>query len=188
MSFNRFPTAMHRPSLLRSLSAFCIAASACMPLALAQSSTPVEHDMTQHSMHMPGNTPAASKPSTSKTSTRIAVQFPPAAKRATLSEMRMHLQTLGAIQTALSSSEFELAARLAENKLGVSSMRGDMYDSARFMPKGMREMGYAMHQSASQFAIVAQDASVTGDVRPALAALAKVTENCVACHTAYALK
>ena len=56
------------------------------------------------------------------------------------------------------------------------------------IPAGMRELGYAMHQSASQFAVAAQDASVSGDLRPALAALAKINQNCVACHAAYKLK
>lgn len=180
----------HRRPLFIPLFATSLLMGLCGSSAWAQTSMPhaMQHGMAPHSMHPPGSAPTTSKASASKTPPRIAVHFPPAAKRATLREMRAHLQALGEIQTALSRSEFELAARLAENKLGVSSMHGDMYDSARFMPKDMREMGYAMHQSASRFALVAQDASVTGDVRPALAALATVTQNCVACHAAYKLK
>ena len=177
-------------ALLIPLFASCVAMGLNAPPALAQTLMAHEmtHNMAQHSMHQPGSAPTASKPGTSGTTSRITVRFPPAARHATLREMRAHLQALGEIQTALSHSDFELAARLAESRLGLSSMHGDMFDSARFMPKGMRELGYAMHQSASQFAIVAQDASVSGDVRPALTALAKVTENCVACQATYTLK
>lgn len=175
--------------LLQRLTLSCLAACIGMPLALAQTAAPMQHDMAQHGMHQHAMPQASvTKQAAPKTDVRKAVHFPAAAKRATLAEMRAHLQALGEIQMALSKSEYELAARLAENKLGLSSMHGDMYDSARYMPAGMRELGYAMHQSASQFAMAAQDASVSGDLRPALAALAKVNQNCVACHAAYKLK
>ena len=175
---------------LHRLTIACLAACIGMPLTLAQTAPPMPHDRAQHSgMHqhaMPST--AMTKQAAPKADARTLVHFPAAAQRATLAEMRAHLQALGEIQMALSQSEFELAAQLAENKLGLSSMHGDMYDSARYMPVGMRELGYAMHQSASQFAVAAQDASVSGDLRPALAALAKVNQNCVACHAAYKLK
>ena len=65
------------------------------------------------------------------------------------------------------------------------------------MPHNMAQHGMTQHdhasaapakQSASQSALEAQNASVSGDLRPALAALAKVNQNCVACHAAYKLK
>ena len=59
---------------------------------------------------------------------------------------------------------------------------------AQYMPKGMQEAGTAMHRSASQFATVAKDASVTGDVKSALASLARLSQTCVACHAAYRLQ
>ncbi|WP_154048385.1 hypothetical protein [Thiomonas intermedia] len=178
------------PSVLfQRLTLACLAAGLGMPLAQAQTAAPMPHDMAQHGMPQHAMPPAAvTQQAAPKADDRKAVHFPAAAKRATLAEMRAHLQALGDIQMALSRNEYELAARLAENKLGLSSMHGDMYDSARYMPAGMRELGYAMHQSASQFAVIAQDASVSGDLRPAIAALAKVNQNCVACHAAYKLK
>lgn len=183
-----FLIAMTQHPILHRLVLSCLVVCAGMPLALAQSAAPMP-DMAQHGMHLHNQAPASpAKQAVSKTDARTLVHFPAAAKRATLAEMRAHLQTLGEIQMALSKSEFELAAQLAENKLGLSSMHGDMYASARYMPAGMREMGYAMHQSASQFAVEAQNASASGDLHPALAALAKVNQNCVACHAAYKLK
>ena len=181
-----FPT----PARLAALCAAVAIAALQTPLAQAQASAPMAHDLPHHHMTMSGAAPAAgmARQPAPKVDTRQVVDFPSAARRATLADMRSHLETMGEIQSALSKSEFELAAHLAENKLGLSSMHGDMNDSARYMPKRMREMGYAMHQSASQFAVAAQDASVGGDVRPALAALSTVTQNCVACHAIYRLK
>jgi len=45
-----------------------------------------------------------------------------------------------------------------------------------------------MHRAASRFAIEAQNASVGNDPKPALAALAEVMRQCVACHVAYRLE
>jgi cytochrome c556 len=56
------------------------------------------------------------------------------------------------------------------------------------MPKGMQEIGTQMHRSASKFAIEVQNSSATGDVRPALLALSKTMQACVACHAGYRLK
>ncbi len=44
-----------------------------------------------------------------------------------------------------------------------------------------------MHRSASHFAVEAQNAGVSNDVRPALAALGAVMQQCVACRAAYRL-
>ena len=62
------------------------------------------------------------------------------------------------------------------------------HEVAKYMPVGMQEAGTAMHRSASQFAVVAKDASVTDDLKLALAALANLNPTCVACHAAYRLQ
>lgn len=58
---------------------------------------------------------------------------------------------------------------------------------APLMPKRMQEIGTQMHRAASRFAVAAEDASVSNDVRPALATLGDVMSQCVACHAAYRL-
>jgi cytochrome c556 len=58
---------------------------------------------------------------------------------------------------------------------------------APFMPQEMQDIGTQMHRVASRFAIDAQTASVSNDVRPTLASLGTVTQQCVACHAAYRL-
>jgi cytochrome c556 len=45
-----------------------------------------------------------------------------------------------------------------------------------------------MHRSASRFATVAKNASVTGDLKAAVGALAQVNQTCVACHAGFRLK
>ena len=120
---------------------------------------------------------------------RIAVQFPDEIKTHTLTSMREHLLIISQLQSALAAEKYDDAAKLAEFKLGMSSL-GDhgAHESSKFMPKGMQEVGTLMHRSASQFAIEAQNAAATGDGKKALAALAKVTQACVACHAGYRLQ
>ena len=62
------------------------------------------------------------------------------------------------------------------------------HDVAQYMPKGMQEAGTAMHRNASRFSVAAKDAAATGDAKPALAALAATTAQCVACHGGYRVK
>ena len=121
--------------------------------------------------------------------TRIAVDFPAAMGDHTLANMRDHLATLGRIQEALALARYDEAARLAESRLGLTSLEAHgAHEVARYMPEGMQAAGTAMHRAASRFAIAATDAGATGDVRPALAALSEVTASCVACHAGYRLR
>lgn len=107
----------------------------------------------------------------------------------TLANMRDHLQTLGDIQTALAAGSFDKASELAEQRLGMSALEmHGAHDASKFMPQGMQNAGTAMHRSASQFAIVAKDASVSGDLKSVLASLGKLNQTCVACHAAYRLQ
>lgn len=120
--------------------------------------------------------------------TRELVHFPTPLRDHTLASMRDHLLTLQRIQQALSAGEYDAAAKLAEARLGLSSFGlHQAHEVAKYMPKGMAEAGTAMHRAASRFAIAAQTAGATGDVKPALAALSQVTMACVSCHAGYRL-
>ncbi|TAL57348.1 hypothetical protein [Pandoraea sp.] len=130
--------------------------------------------------------PGADKP---RSDPRALVQFPPEVKRETLATMRMHLQGLAEIQQAMAAGDLDAAARVASMKLGMSSMHGDQaQQEARYMPPGMRELGARLHRQAGEFALVAQDAAATGDVRKAQVMLGQMMQTCVACHAAYRLK
>jgi hypothetical protein len=121
--------------------------------------------------------------------TRALVHFPPALVEHTLANMRDHLAALQEISEALAGGRNDQAAKIAEDRLGMSSLqRHGAHDVAKFMPHGMRDAGTAMHRAASRFAIEAQNAGATGDLKPALGALGQVMSACVGCHAGYRLK
>lgn len=163
------------PTISRLLAACSIAAVLGLPTA----ALPQTHG---HAMHQHQQ---AAAPSDS----RMAVRFPEPLRTHTLANMRDHLLALGQIQEALSRGDYDAAAEIAEKRLGMSSLEAHgAHDVARYMPKAMQDAGSAMHRSASQFAVVAKDASVTGDLRAAVGALARLNQTCVACHAGFRLE
>lgn len=120
---------------------------------------------------------------------RVAVEMPDMMKSHMLANMRDHLLTLSEIQSALAKGEYEVAADLAEKRLGMTSLESHgAAHMAGFMPKGMQEIGNNMHRAASRFSVKAQEAQVTRDLPRALGALSEVSQQCVACHAGYRLK
>jgi len=120
---------------------------------------------------------------------RQFVRFPDALRDHTLANMRDHLLALQEIQEALARGKEDLAAQIAERRLGMSSLSlHGAHEVAQYMPQGMQDAGTEMHRNASRFALEAQNAGVTGDLKPALDALSKVTAACVGCHAGYRLQ
>lgn len=121
--------------------------------------------------------------------TRVAVEYPPAMKEHTLANMRDHLLAISQIQEAIGNEQYDKAAEIAETRLGQTALKAhNAYENSKFMPKGMQEMGNQMHRSASKFAIEIQNSGATGDIKPAMIALSKTTQSCIACHAGYKLK
>lgn len=138
--------------------------------------------VAQHQHRHDGSVPRAPD-------SRQLVKFPAALVEDTLSNMRDHLQALQEIQSQLGLGHADMAASIAETRLGMSSLQlHGASEVSRFMPQGMQDTGTAMHRAASRFAIAAQDTAVTGDLKPALAGLAEITAQCVGCHAGYRLK
>jgi hypothetical protein len=128
-------------------------------------------------------------PGEGRNDSRIAAQFPAPLREHTLANMRDHLLTLQQIQEALARNAFDDAARLAETRLGLSSLEAHgAHEVARYMPRGMQDIGEQMHRAASRFALEATDAGASGDNRKVMAALAAITAQCVACHASYKLE
>ncbi len=120
---------------------------------------------------------------------RVAVDLPTMMRTHMLANMRDHLHAMQEIQSSLAAGEYGTAADIAETRLGLSSLAAHgASHMAGFMPKGMQEIGTAMHQSASRFAVIAQETAVTRDLPRAVAALSRVTEQCVACHAGYRVR
>jgi hypothetical protein len=159
---------------------------AVLPLAWAQQPMDHMHHMDQGqpaAMPPPGGPEPGLPPDT-----RELVHFPVPLRDHTMASMRDHLLTLQRLQEALATGKFDEAAKLAEARLGLSSFGlHQAHEVAKYMPKGMQEAGNAMHRAASRFAIAAQTAGATGEVKPALEALSQVTMACVSCHAGYRL-
>ena len=120
---------------------------------------------------------------------RELVAIPPDLATHMMANMRDHLAALQEIQNALARGQNDVAAKVAEQRLGMTSLTSHgAHEVGKFMPRGMQDAGSGMHRAASKFAIAVQDSGVTGDLKPALAALAEVTAQCVGCHAGYRIK
>ena len=123
---------------------------------------------------------------------RALVRLPAPMQEHLLGNMRDHLVTLNDIIGAVADGKFDAAAKLAEQRLGMSSLglHGAAH-MAPFMPKPMQQTGTDMHRAASRLAIVLQDASVeqtVASMRAVNRALHAVTSACTGCHAAYRIR
>ncbi len=117
---------------------------------------------------------------------RQFVQLPEMMRDHMMRNMRDHLLALQTITRQLSDGEYDAAADIAEQRLGMSSIQSHgASHMAPYMPEGMRAAGTAMHQAASRFAVAARSAEVEGGLSRAFGALSEVMAQCVACHSAY---
>tara|TARA_Y100000813_G_scaffold30665_1_gene19446 strand:- start:24 stop:365 length:342 start_codon:yes stop_codon:yes gene_type:complete len=103
-----------------------------------------------------------------------------------LENMRDHLLALTKIQQHLALEEYEKAATVAENRLGMSSLDGHgASHMARFMPAAMQQIGTQMHKAASRFAIIVQEGGLEGSTPKIAEGLVGVMQQCVACQSSY---
>lgn len=120
---------------------------------------------------------------------REFVVLPEMMQQHMLANMRDHLLAIAEIQDALADGRFDAATTIAEERLGMSSLASHgASHMAPYMPEPMRRIGTQMHRVASQFARIAQDASVDHDLPRALMGLSAVTAQCNACHAAYRIR
>src|SRR5690242_18122666 len=91
---------------------------------------------------------------------RQLVSLPAPMQEHMLANMRDHLATLNEIIGNIADSNFDEAGKLAEQRLGMSSLTfHDAAHMAPFMPKPMQDLGTSMHHAASRLVVVLQDAS-----------------------------
>ena len=115
---------------------------------------------------------------------RQLVSMPIQARDFMRKDMLDHLSALNEILGYLASNNLDAAADVAESRMGRSSMgkyRGTGMGPGRFMPLEMRNLGWGMHDAATEFSKIAKQ----GDLKNAYSALQKVTSSCVACHYSY---
>jgi hypothetical protein len=141
--------------------------------------------------HMHGDPlPAAQvAPSGTSDDPREFVSLPKPMREHMLANMRDHLATLDAVVGDIAENQFDVASKLLEERLGMSSL--PLHHAAAmapYFPKPMQDAGTNMHHAASRLAIALQDASVAQSfdaIRQVNAALHEITSSCVACHTGY---
>lgn len=123
---------------------------------------------------------------------RELVRLPEPMQEHMLGNMRDHLATLNEIIGDVADGKFNEAARLAEERLGMSSLSfHDAAHMAPFMPKPMQDIGTSMHHAASRLVIVLQDTSISptlDTMRDVSRALHEVTTTCAACHASYRIR
>jgi len=120
---------------------------------------------------------------------RELVQMPARMQAHMRANMRDHLLAVHEIQAAMARGDFDVAALVAEQRLGMSSLESHgASHMAGMMPPGMRATGTAMHRAASRFAVTVLETGVDRDLGRAIAELAEVTAQCVACHAAYRIQ
>lgn len=154
--------------------------------AAAQSGMPMHH---MHSMAPPA---AGATPMAPAGDGREFVQLPAPMQEHMLGNMRDHLATLNEMLGEIADGKLDAAAKLAEQRLGMSSLAlHEAAHMAPFMPQPMQDVGTSMHHAASRLAITLQDASVS----PTPAAMAEVyrglhevTTACAACHASYRIR
>ncbi len=180
--------------------------AACV-LAAALGTLPASAQPMQGGPAMPGHPMAMSLPDG-----REMLHFPPPLEANFLHNMRDHMQTLNDILLAVATGDFAGASKVAAERLGLDSPSAagckptdaaqtgsaskaapaapESMDAmmALYMPDTMRAVGLSMHTAASEFAKVAAQAATTHDTPAVVAALSHVTQNCVACHSAYHLR
>ncbi len=118
---------------------------------------------------------------------RKLVEMPEKAIAIMRKDMQSNLAALNTMISKLALSEFESAGELAENVMGKSTMGKHRESGAapgRFMPNEMRNLGWGMHEAASEFAEVVKQ----GNIKTSLKSLEKLTSYCVACHYAYKIR
>jgi hypothetical protein len=123
---------------------------------------------------------------------RQLVQLPEPMQEHMLSNMRDHLASLNEIIGDVSDGKFDEAAKVAEQRLGMSSLTAhDAAHMAPFFPKPMQDMGTGMHHAGSRLVIVLQNASITPGAQSMQEinhSLHELTAACTSCHAAYRLR
>ena len=124
--------------------------------------------------------------------TRKLIKLPPEIESKMLINMRDHIAALDDVISAVQEGAYDKAGMIAESRLGWSSLvrRGDQEVASHWVAP-MQKMADAMYRAASDFVIVAQNASVEDNkegYKKMLGALNGVTSACRGCHEAFRVR
>lgn len=124
--------------------------------------------------------------------TRKLIKLPPEIEAKMLVNMRDHIAALDDVISAVQEGAYDKAGKIAESRLGWSSLvqRGDQEVASHWIAP-MQKMADSMYRAASDFVIVAQNASVEDNkegYKKMLGALNGVTSACRGCHEAFRVR
>jgi sulfite reductase alpha subunit-like flavoprotein len=126
------------------------------------------------------------------TDSRQLVELPKNIESKMLINMRDHIAALDDIIAAVHVDKYDKAADIAESRLGWSSLvrRGDQ-DVTKHWAAPMQKMADSMYRAASNFVIVAQDASVEEtkeSYKKVIGSIQKITTACRGCHGVFRVR
>ena len=134
----------------------------------------------QHGTHM--ETPE--RPDTSSMK-RMVLTLPPAAKEGLKLTMREHLEALEAIVGALGREDFDKAATLAHQELGLPKHHGAIQrEEGAVFPSADHELAMKHHEAAEDLSAVI----LTKDLQQILPQLQQTIYACVKCHKIFRVK
>ena len=97
---------------------------------------------------------------------RQLVALPEPMRTHTLANMRDHLLALQEIDEALAKGDFTAASRIAEERIGMSSLKSHgAAHIASFLPQPMQEIGTRMHRAAGRAEVDAQAGEIGRELR-----------------------
>ena len=95
----------------------------------------------------------------------------------------------GCKQTSVAGATFSPTDRAKVSPGAAADSNAGMEEmTVQYLPESMRAMGLAMHTAASDFAATIKIAGPNGNTAASMAALTRITQNCVACHAAYRVR
>ncbi len=173
----------------------------CILLCMISSLSAQAEEFTDHTQHT----------SVINSDNRQLVGYPPDVRVHALAKMREHLEALAEIMSAFANAKYAEAAEIADKRLGMGSsgaagcrmddMKMDMkkmpmsetahldHQMSLLMPENMRELGQNMHRAANEFANDAREADKNSkNVTTAAISLARIAQQCVACHESYRMQ
>ena len=118
------------------------------------------------------------------TDLRTYVKMPDKARQILTEDMLDHLAVLNEINRYLSENELTSAAEVAETGMGrslLSKYQDEEFRPGHYMPKAMREIGWELHNAATEFSQAARQ----GNMQETLQGYQRITSACVACHYSY---
>ncbi len=119
-----------------------------------------------------------------ETDTRQPIVLTDSERNLILAEMRTFLQTVQAITGALAQNDLATVADSAR-KAGRAAQQAMPAGLAQKLPLPFRQLGSDTHRRFDQLALNARDLE---DTQLALEELARLLQNCTACHDSYRLE